>query len=83
MGVEVGKITHYFGKIGVAAVQLSDTLKVNDLIHIKGHTTDIEQKVEAMQVEHDKIEEASKGQTIGIKVIDYVREHDVVYRVDS
>jgi putative protease len=83
MEVEVGKITHYFGKIGVAAVQLTDTLKKDDLIHIKGHTTDIEQKVEVMQIEHEKIDEASKGQTIGIKVKDYVREHDVVYRVDS
>jgi putative protease len=83
MEVPVGKITHYYGKIGVAAVEMSDTLEVGNLIHIKGHTTDFEQKVEAMQIEHEKVTKATKGQMVGLKVKDYVREHDTVYKVES
>ncbi len=83
MEVQVGKVTHYYSKLGVAAVEMYDTLEVNNLIHIKGHTTDFEQKVEVLQLEHDTVEKAARGQVIGLKVKDHVREHDVVYRVDS
>ncbi len=83
MEVPVGKITHYYGKLGVAAVELSDSLKTGDLIHIKGHTTDFEQKVEAMQIEHEQVTEAVNGQVVGLKVKDYVRDHDTVYRIDA
>ena len=80
-GREIGKITHYFTNIGVAVVELSDTLKVGDKIKIKGATTDLEQPVDSMQIEHDKVEEAKPGQSIGLKVKNHVREHDVVYKV--
>ncbi len=83
MEVPVGKITHYYGKLGVAAVELSDSLKTGALIHIKGHTTDFEQKVEAMQIEHEQVTEAVNGQVVGLKVKDYVRDHDTVYRIDA
>ncbi|GBE04766.1 MAG TPA: translation elongation factor-like protein [Nitrospirae bacterium] len=83
MEVPVGKITHYYSKIGVAAVEIRDSLKTGDLIHIKGHTTDFEQKVENMQIEHEQVTKAAKGQVIGLKVKDFVREHDTVYRVDA
>ena len=82
MEIPVGKITHYYNKIGVAAVEMSDTLEVGNVIHIKGHTTDFEQTVEAMQIEHEDVTKATKGQVIGLKVKDYVREHDMVYRVE-
>jgi len=49
----VGKVTHYFGKIEVGIIELSKELKVGDTIHIKGSTTDFEQKVESMQIEHE------------------------------
>jgi len=83
MEVRAGKITHYYSKAGVAAVEMCDSLGVNDLIHIKGHTTDFEQRVEIMQIEHQQVIKAVRGQIIGLKVKDYVREHDVIYRVDS
>jgi len=75
-------VTHYFGKVGVAAVQLVEgELRVGDTIHIKGHTSDFTQQVESIQLEHETIEEATVGQEIGIKVAEHAREHDVVYKV--
>ena len=82
LGKEIGKVTHYYTKIGVAVIELSDTLRVNDKIRIKGATTDFEQTIDSMQVEHEDIEEAAAGKSIGMKVKDHVREHDVVYKVE-
>ncbi len=79
--VEVGKITHYFTKIGVAVVELNGTLSVGDKIRIQGPTTDFEQTVESMQIEHENVKTAKKGQSIGLKVKDHVRETDTVYKV--
>jgi len=78
---KIGKVTHYYTKIGVAVIELSDTLRVGDKIRIKGATTDFEQTIDSMQVEHEEIEEAEAGQSIGLKVNDNVRQHDVVYKV--
>lgn len=78
-GKEVGKITHYFDQIGVAVVEISGKLKVGDKIRVKGTTTDFEQKVDSMQIEHDQVKEAKKGDAIGMKVADRVREHDKIY----
>ena len=78
---QVGKVTHYFTKAGVAVVEITNgSLKVGDEIHIKGHTTDFKQKVASMQIEHDKIDAAEPGQSIGMKVEEPVRAHDVVYK---
>ena len=79
LGREIGKITHYFEKIGVAVVELLDILNVGDVIRIKGTTTDLKQKVKSMQVEHKAVTKAKKGDAIGLKVQDRVREHDKVY----
>lgn len=77
----IGKITHYFTNIGVAVVQITDgSLKVGDVIHVLGNTTDFEQKIESMQIEHEEVTEAKKGQTIGLKIDEYVREGDEVYK---
>ena len=81
-GKEVGKVTHYYTKLGVAVIELSGTLKVGDKIKIKGATSDFEQPVDSMQIEHDKIEEATAGQSIGMKVKEHVRQHDTVYKVE-
>jgi hypothetical protein len=78
---EVGKVTHYFTKIGVAVIELTDTLKAEQTIHIKGATTDFTQIVDSMQIEHETVPEAKKGQSIGMKVKDHVREHDQVFVV--
>lgn len=83
MEILAGKVTHYYKAIGVAAVEVSDTLEVGDVIHIKGHTTDFEQKIESMQIEHQQVTKATKGQVVGIKVKDYVRENDLVYKVEA
>ena len=77
---EVGKVTHYFSKISVAVIALSAPLSVGDVIYIKGVTTDCQQTVESMQIEHKDVQRAEAGQDIGIKVTDKVREGDIVYK---
>jgi len=81
MESQVGSVTHFYKKIGVAIVELTDSLLVGDTIHISGHTTDLSQKVDSMQMEHQNVEKAEKGQTIGLKVTDEVREKDLVFKV--
>ncbi len=79
---KVGLVIKYFGKIGVAAIRLSEgSLRVGDQIHIVGHTTDLTQTVDSMQIENASVQEAGPGADIGIKVKDKVREHDTVYKV--
>ncbi len=83
LGKEIGKVTHYFTKIGVCVIELSANLKVGDTIHIKGATSDFKQKVSSMQIEHEKLKEAKAGQAIGMKVKKHAREHDKVYKVSE
>lgn len=78
---KVGKVTHYFDKIGVAVVELSGDLSVGDTIKISGHNKDFTMPVESMQIEHEKIKDAKKGDTIGMKVAQEVKEGDEVYKV--
>jgi len=78
--IEVGRITHYFSKINVAVVELKAPLKVGDTIIINGPTTEAEQVVESMQIEHENIQKAEPGQSIGLKVSQRVRETDKVYK---
>ena len=79
--MQVGKVTHYFPKIGVAVVEVTHgSIKVGDEIHIKGHTTDFKEKVASMQVEHENVKVAELGQSIGLKVAEPVRANDLVYK---
>jgi translation elongation factor EF-1alpha len=78
---KVGEISHYFTKIGVAVVELTSPLKVGDRIAVKGMTTSFEQNVGSMQVEHESIEVAKMGDSVGMKVVDRVRKGDIVYRL--
>jgi putative protease len=79
---QIGRVTHYFGKIGVAAIEITDgTLSVGDTIHVKGHTSDFTQTVDSMQIDNAAVQQALPGQSIGIKVIEHAREHDVVSKV--
>jgi putative protease len=78
--VEVGHITHFFSKISVAVIELKAPLAVGDTILIKGPTTDFEQIVESMQIEHKNVQRAEAGQSIGLKVAQRVREKDTVYK---
>jgi len=77
----VGRVTHYFTKIGVGVVELSDELKIGDRISIEGATTNFEQIVESIQIEKKPVQSAGPGQSIGLKVKDRVREGDLVYKI--
>jgi len=78
--VQVGHITHFFSKIGVAIVELTAPLAVGDRILVKGPATDFEQVVDSMQIEHQNITRAESGQSIGLKTAQHVKEKDVVYK---
>jgi putative protease len=75
---EIGKISHFFPKINVAVIELSDELSVGDKIIIKGSTTNFEQIIDSMQIEHENVNRANAGQSVGLKVKDRVRENDIV-----
>jgi putative protease len=76
----VGKIIHYYDNIEVGIVEITKTtLKVGQSIHVKGTTTDFEQDVKSMQIEHQPVNEAKKGKVVGLKTKDKVREGDLVY----
>jgi len=78
---EIGKVSHFFSKISVAVVDLKATLSVGDRIRIQGPTTNFEQTVDSMQIEHADVKTAKAGQSIGLKVKERVREKDTVYKV--
>ena len=78
--IEVGHVTHFFSKIKVAVLELTAPLAVGDRILVKGPTTDFEQVVESMQIEHANIPRAEVGQSIGLKMAENARERDIVYK---
>ena len=77
----VGKVAHYFTKIEVGVIELSDELKVGDRISIEGATTSVQQTVQSMQIEHKDVQTAKAGDAIGLKVGQRVREGDLVYKL--
>jgi putative protease len=79
---KIGSISHYYGNIGVAVVELTDTLKVGDKIMVKGSTSEFTQIVKSMQIEHEQVQEAGAGDSIGLKVKDRVRIGDKVYKTE-
>jgi translation elongation factor EF-1alpha len=80
-GKEIGKVTHYYSHLSVGIIELTDSVKVGNRIRIKGHTTDISQNIDSMQIEHKNVTEARKGDLIGIKVTDKVHPNDKVYKI--
>jgi len=78
---EVGRVSHFFTKISVAVIELTSTLSVGDRILVKGPTTNFEQTVDSMQIEHENVKAAKAGQSIGLKVDERVRENDTVYKI--
>ena len=78
--VQIGHITHFFPKISVAVLELTAPLAVGDRILIKGPSTDFEQVVESMQIEHLNIQRAEAGQSIGLKTAQQAKVRDVVYK---
>ena len=79
--VEIGKVMDYFARIGVAGIDLTGPLKVGDRISVKGHTSDFEQVVQSIQIEHEPVPEAKAGDKIGIKVTERCRGGDHVFRL--
>ena len=77
----IGVITHYFPHVRAAVIKLKSTLASGDRIKIKGHTTDFTQAINSMQIDHVSVNQAKKGQEIGLLVDSRVRQHDIVYKV--
>jgi putative protease len=79
---QIGTVTHYYNHLHVAGVTITDgELHKGDTIHIKGHTSDFEQKVKSMEIDHKRVEVAKPGDQIGLTVLEHAREHDTVYAV--
>ncbi|MBW6468792.1 MAG: translation elongation factor-like protein [Coriobacteriia bacterium] len=78
---QVGVITHYWTHLGVAGVHLTGPLEVGERIHVVGHTSDFEQDVASIQIEHDKVVRAEAGADIGLEVVEHAREHDKVFKL--
>jgi translation initiation factor IF-2 len=79
----VGTISDFFARPVVAGIELSAPLRVGDMIHIKGHTTDIMMTVQSMQINNANVNEAKQGDAVGIKITDRARKGDVVYKVTA
>lgn len=80
--VNIGYVKDYFAKVGVAAIEITEgQLTVGDTIHIKGHTTELTQRVDSIQLEHQTLERAERGQLVGVKVRERVRQHDRVFKI--
>jgi putative protease len=78
----IGKVIHFFNKISVAIIEITDDeLKVGETVHFKGHTANFNQTITSMQVEHAEIQSAKKGDQVGVKVDAHVHEHDQVFKV--
>lgn len=77
----VGKVSHWFGKIGVIGIELTGKLAVGDHVRIQGYTTDFEQQVTSMQIMHQDVAEAGAGDEAAIKVQFRARPGDRIYRV--
>jgi len=83
-GERIGVVTHYYSHLSVAIVRLeSGTLRVGDVIHIRGHTTDFSQKVDSLEVNQAPVTEVRPNDEFGLKVAEHAREHDVVFKVGS
>jgi|SRR3989344_6961245 len=80
MEEQIGKIIHYYDKIGVGVVHLDGVLKTGDTIHVKGGVSDFEQAVESMQLNHESVNSAKKGEEVAIKLAQKAKEGDILYK---
>jgi translation elongation factor EF-Tu-like GTPase len=79
----IGKVIHYWTRLGVAGVELTDALKVDDWIHFRGATTDFQQRVTSLQIDRQYVDKADAGQQVGILVADRVRTGDTVFLLED
>ncbi len=78
----IGIVTHYYTHLGVGIIKIEEgSLKGGDTLHFKGHTTDFQQAIESIQIEHKDVEEGKVGDQVGVRVNEHVREHDEVFKV--
>jgi selenocysteine-specific translation elongation factor len=78
----IGQVSHWFGNILVAGIELTGNLAVGDRVHILGHTTDFEQEIRSMQIVHQDVSEAGRGDDVGVRLNTRARVGDKVYRVE-
>jgi len=79
---KIGTITHFFDNISVGIIKLEGDIKIGDRVRFQGATTNFEQEITSMQYEHENIESAKKGQEVGVKTNEKVREGDGVYLLE-
>jgi len=82
-GKLVGHVTHYYGRLSVAVLDLTDSIRLGDVVHILGSTTDLRQVVHSLQIEHQAVEEVGPGQEVALQVDRRVRRRDRVFRLDE
>ena len=80
-GERIGEVIHFYGKIDVAVLRLSNNLKIGDMIHFLGSHTDFQQEVTSMQIEHEPVAEGKAGEEIAIKVIERARKGDAIFLI--
>jgi putative protease len=79
---KIGIVEHFFTNVSVAAIKIIEgNLKIGDTIHFVGAHTDFKQKINSMQIDRNPVNTVKKGDAVGIKVQEKVREHDIVYKI--
>lgn len=79
MDVKIGKVTHYYDKIGVAVIEVTKKIKVGDMIKISGHDNEFNQEVTSLQVEHEQVDSIARGKSGALKTIKAVKDGDILY----
>lgn len=84
MNIQIGKVTHYYDKIGVAVIEVvKQSLKVGDTVKISGHDKEFTQTIDSLQVEHTQVSEVPVGESCGMKVTQPVKQGDVLYLAEK
>ncbi len=83
MEIRIGEVTHFYSHLCVAVLELSAELKIGDLVHVQGKTTDFIQRVKSMEIEHHPIQSAASGQQVALKVFRMVRRGDMVFKISG
>jgi hypothetical protein len=82
-GIRVGEVTHFFDRLSVAVLKLTEPIRLGDMLHVLGHHTDFRQKLESMQIEHQEVTEARPGQDVAVKLAQKVHPGDTVFKVSG
>jgi len=80
-GTRVGVVEHFYDRISVAVINLTDTIKVGDTVHFLGHGVDFQQEVTSLQIEHEVVQSAGQGQQVAIKVSKPVKRETAIFKI--